>query len=202
MKTLVLVVGLFLAVCGERARAQNVRQQYSGKIGFYSPDRGLNNGIVIGADGITEFVHYDFFLNLSADLYLKQSFNFYKDPKPDITRQQIVLIPIGAGAAYKVFDVADAEARGYLGAGAGYYLYFYSVDYRATTGGLLGGSLTPQSDSKNGGNLFLTVFFRGLVGKVFVEPKFIFASKKDDAVGPHPFTVNPSGFSISLGFQY
>lgn len=200
MKSTMIVFGLLFAIA--TAIGQNIHQQYSGKIGFYSPDKSLNNGLMIGADGITEFLHYDFFLNLSADLYLKRAFNFFKNPGPNVAQQQIFLIPLGAGAAYKLFEVSDADSRGYIGAGAGYYLYFYSVEYSNSSGGLLGGGLTTQSDSKSGGNLFFTVFFRGLVGKVFIEPKVFFASKKKDVVGSYSFTVNPSGFSIAIGFQY
>lgn len=202
MKKYVIAIGLLILVAAETVTAQNIRQQYSGKIGFYSPDPGLNNGLMIGADGITEFLKYDFFLNLSADLYFKQSFNFFKDPKPEVTQHQIILIPIGAGGAYKLFDVADADSRGYLGVGVGYYLYFYSVEYRNTSGGLLGGSLTTETESKSGGNLYFNVFFRALVGKVFVEPKFFFASKTESGVGSYSYVLNPSGFSIALGFQY
>ena len=192
---------LLFVVSASSGIGQNTRQAYSGKFGLYSGSDGLNNGLMIGADGITEFLRYDFFLNLGAELYLKQTFNFFKDPKPEILQQQIVLLPLSGGGAYKIFDVADADSRGYFGVGAGYYLYFYSVDYRSTSGGILGGALT-QSESKNGGNFFATIFFRALIGKVFVEPKLYIASKKEDAVGSHPYVVNPSGFSIALGFQY
>lgn len=192
---------LLFALAATTVLGQNTRQAYSGKFGLYSGSDGLNNGLMIGADGITEFLRYDFFLNLGAELYLKQTFNFFKDPKPEILQQQIVLLPLSGGGAYKIFDVADADSRGYLGAGAGYYLYFYAVDYRSTSGGILGGAFT-QSGSKSGGNFFATVFFRALIGKVFVEPKLYIASKKEDSVGPHGYIVNPSGFSIALGFQY
>lgn len=193
---------LLFVVATTSGMSQNTRQAYSGKFGLFSGSDGLNNGLMIGADGITEFLRYDFFLNLGAELYLKKSFNFFKDPKPIIVQQQIVLIPITGGGAYKIFDVADADTRAYIGVGAGYYLYFYSVDYRSTTGGFpLGGTFT-QSESKSGGNFVATVFFRALIGKVFVEPKLYIASKKEDAVGSHPYVVNPSGFSIALGFQY
>ena len=201
MRHFMVFAGLWFFVCVEMIQAQNIRQQYSGKIGFYSPDKGLNNGLMIGADGITEFMHYDFFLNLSADLYFKQAFNFYRDPKPDIVQHQVILIPIGAGGAYKLLDVADADSRIYLGAGVGYYLYFYSVEYSTSTGGILGG-VTSESVSRNGGNLFFTFFLRALVGRVFVEPRFFMASQKDDMVGSYRYSVNPSGFSIALGFQY
>lgn len=183
------------------AHSQNIRQTYSGKFGFYAPGEGLGNGLMLGVDGITEFLRYDFSLNLTADVYLKQSFNFFKDPKPEIVRQQIVLIPIHAGAAYKVLDVPDAESRIYLGAGAGYYLYFYTVDYRSSSGGLLGSTFT-QSASRNNGNFVAAVFVRILIGRVFVEPKLYFASGDEGEIGSHQLVVDPSGFSIALGFQY
>lgn len=195
------LIALLFVMAASVLHAQNTRQAYSGKFGLYSGSDGLNNGLMIGADGITEFLRYDFFLNLGAELYLKQTFNFFKDPKPEILQQQIVLLPMSAGGAYKLFDIPDADSRGYIGVGAGYYLYFYSVDYRSTSGGIIPSTFT-QSDSKSGGNFFATVFFRALVGKVFVEPKLYLASKKQDAVGSHGYVVNPSGFSLALGFQY
>ncbi len=201
MKLRALGLILLFVVASTSALGQNTRQAYSGKFGLFSGSDGLNNGLMIGADGITEFLRYDFFLNLGAELYLKKTFNFFKDPKPDIVQQQIVLIPITGGAAYKFLDVEDADTRAYVGVGAGYYLYFYAVDYRATTGGILGGAFT-QSESKSGGNFVATVFLRALIGKVFIEPKLYIASKQEDAVGPHSYVVNPSGFSIALGFQY
>ncbi|HEX9614204.1 MAG TPA: hypothetical protein VGA55_01790 [Bacteroidota bacterium] len=192
---------LLLVSLTAAAVSQNTRQAYSGKIGFYSPSDGLNNGLMLGADGITEFLKYDFFLNLSADLYFKQSFNFFKDPKPEVVQQQIILIPLSVGGAYELFDVPDADSRGYIGAGVGYYLYFYAVEYKSTSGGILGGTFS-QTDSKNGGNFFAVAFVRILINQIFVEPKLYVASKKEDSVGSHPFVVNPSGFSIALGFQY
>lgn len=196
---------LILAMTGlltvPAVQGQNIRQSYSGKFGFYAPGDGLNNGLMIGVDGITEFLHYDFSLNLTADAYLKQSFNFFQDPKPEIVRQQILLIPIHAGAAYKVLDIPDAESRVYLGAGAGYYLYFYTLDYRSSSGGLLGSTFT-QSGSRNNGNFIAAVFARVLIGRVFVEPKLYFASRDEAEIGSHRMVVNPSGFSIALGFQY
>lgn len=200
----VLILCLAMVSAEAQEKGSNLRQSYSGKFGFYSPSDGLNNGLLFGVDGITEFVHYDFFLSGTIDLYLKQTFNFFKDPKPEILRQQIALLPLQAGFGYKIVDLRDADTRMYAGAGVGYYLYFYTVDYRASSGGgLLGGpSLTTESSSKNGGNIFGTLFVRILIGKVFVESKYYIAAKKEDAVGQHGYVVNPSGFAVSLGFQY
>ncbi len=192
---------LILCFIVGRAEAQNnLRQSYSGKFGFYSPSDGLNNGLLFGVDGITEFVHYDFFLSGTIDLYLKQNFNFFEPPRPDVVNQQIILLPLQAGFGYKIADIKDADTRIYAGGGAGYYLYFYSVDYRSG-GGLLV-PLTVESESKSSGNIFGSLFVRVLIGKIFVEPKYYFASKKEDAVGQYRYVVNPSGFALSLGFQY
>lgn len=197
----VIILCFAMGSAEAQEKGSNLRQSYSGKFGFYSPSDGLNNGLLFGVDGITEFVHYNFFLSGTIDLYLKQTFNFFKDPKPDIVQQQIALIPLQAGFGYKVVDIRDADTRMYGGAGFGYYLYFYGVDYRSG-GGLLGPPLMTESDSKNGGNVFGTIFIRILIGKVFVEPKYYVAAKKEDAVGQYPYVVNPTGFAISLGFQY
>lgn len=184
-----------------KSDAGNLRQYYSGKFGFYQPGNGLNNGLVLGVDGITEFVHYNFFLSGAIDLYPKQTIDIFQDPKPAISQQQVILIPLHVNVGYKIFDVSDADTRGYLGAGGGYYFYFYSVSYNSSGGGLFGG-LTSQNDSKNGGGLFGTVFARVLIGQIFLEPRFYFASKKQGSVGSYNFTINPSGFAITLGFQY
>ena len=44
-------------------------QYYSGKVGFYSPSNGLNNGLILGVDGITEFNKFNFFLSGDIDFY-------------------------------------------------------------------------------------------------------------------------------------
>ncbi len=179
-------------------------QYYSGKVGFYSPRAGLNNGLMLGVDGITEFNKFNFFLSGDIDFYPKKTIDIFNSPKPDITDQTIYLIPLHVNFGYKLLDIKDADTKFYAGVGGGYYLYFYSVAYSGTSsGGLLGGTIpTSTSDSKSGGNIFFSVFGRVLIGKIFIEPRFYFASKKDDNTGGYSFTVDPSGFAITLGFQY
>lgn len=198
--TLLFVSPLF-AQDSKEEESSNLRQYYSGKFGFYQPSDGLNNGLFLGVDGITEFVHYNFFLGGAIDLYPKQTFSFFKNPQPDVQQQTILLIPLHINLGYLLFNASKADTRGYAGAGLGYYLYFYNVEYR-TTGGPLP-SVTTQSESKTGGNIFATGFFRLLVGKVFVEPRFYLAVKREESIpGGFTYVVNPSGFAISIGFQY
>ncbi len=180
--------------------SKNLRQSYSGKIGFYKPGDGLNNGLLIGVDGITEFTHYNFFLSASLDVYPKQTFDFYENPKPDIQQQQLFLLPLHVNFGYQIFNIEDADCRGYLGAGGGYYFYFYTADYRTSSGGIIP-TYTSHSDSKNGGSTFGTVFARVLLGKIFVEPRFYFASKSEENFAGSRFVVDPSGFAITIGFQ-
>lgn len=187
--------------------APNTIQFYSGKFGYYRPSDGLNNGLLFGIDGITEFTHYNFFLSGAIDVYPKQTIDIFEDPQPgggappNVTQQQIILLPLHLNAAYKLFEVTDADTRGYIGLGGGYYFYFYSVTYQ-TSGGLLGGGLTSSNESRNGGGVFGSVFSRLVINKIFVEPRVYFASKKEDDVGGNKFIVNPSGYAITLGFQY
>ena len=182
----------------------NITQYYCGKVGYYSPGKGLNNGLIVGLDGITEFNRYNFFLSGDIDLYPKKTIDIFNSPKPDITDQTIYLIPLHVNFGYKLLDIKDADTKFYAGVGGGYYLYFYNLTYSSSSGGgLLGGGFpTSTSDSKSGGNVFFSVFGRVLIGKIFIEPRFYFASKKDDNTGSYFFTVNPSGFAITLGFQY
>ncbi|OLD72490.1 MAG: hypothetical protein AUI33_07255 [Ignavibacteria bacterium 13_1_40CM_2_61_4] len=195
-----------LVMGGEDKTPPNTRQYYSGKLGFYRPSDGLNNGLLVGVDGITEFTHYNFVLSAAADLYLKQSIDIFKDPQPnggpppDVTAQQIILLPLHVNVGYKLLEISDADSRAYIGVGGGYYFYFYSVTYRSS-GGLLGGPLS-TSDTKNGGNVFASVFTRLMISQVFVEPRYYFATKSEDATGGYSLVVNPSGFAITLGFQY
>ncbi|MCL5028366.1 MAG: hypothetical protein M1480_05025 [Bacteroidetes bacterium] len=179
----------------------NLNQYYSGKFGFYNPGNGLNNGLILGIDGITEFKKYNFFLSGDIDLYQKKTIDIFSDPKPDVTDQMIFLIPLHINFGYKLLEIPDADTKFYAGLGGGYYLYFYSVTYSGNSGGLFGG-LTSNSDSKSGGNIFFSVFGRILIGKIFVEPRYYIASKKVDNTGGYSFTINPSGFAITLGFQY
>lgn len=190
---------------GKSPQSSNLRQYYSGKFGFYQPSDGLNNGLLFGLDGITEFVNYNFFLSGVIDFYNKQTIGIFNgSSKPNVSQQQMVLLPLHANFGLQLFDVPNADTRGYVGAGFGYYFYFYSVEYQSGSGGILGGpGLTSQSDSKNGGNLFGSLFFRVLIGQIFLEPRFYIAAKKEDTVnGGYQFVVNPSGFAITLGFQY
>lgn len=179
----------------------NIRQSYGGKFGFYDPGEGLNNGLIFGIDGVTEFLKYNFALSGAIDLYPKQTISLLDGSNVQVDQQQIILIPIHANFAYKIFDVADAESRGYISAGLGYYLYFYMVDYRSQTGGIFG-SLTPHSESKSGGNIFATISARGFIGRIFIEPRLYIASSSSDSVDGASFTIDPSGFAITLGFQY
>ena len=209
-KILVTIIAMFAlnapAMGGDDKPSPNTRQYYSGKLGFYHPSDGLNNGLLVGVDGITEFTRYNFVLTAAADLYLKQSIDIFQNPQPnggqppDVTGQQIILLPLHLNVGYKLFELSDADTRAYIGVGGGYYFYFYSVTYRSS-GGVLGGPLT-SSDTKNGGNIFGSVFTRLMVSQVFVEPRLYFAAKSDDATGGYSLVVNPSGFAVTLGFQY
>lgn len=188
-------------------KSSNLRQFYSGKVGFYQPSEGLNNGLLLGVDGITEFVHYDFFLSGVIDLYQKQTISVFKSPEPNISRQVMFLLPLHINVGFKLFEVQDADTRAYAGLGGGYYLYFYNVEYSTSSsgGGILGpvSGLNTQTDSKNGGNVFGSAFVRLLIGQIFLEPRVYFASKKEGTVsGNYTFVVNPSGFAVTLGFQY
>jgi len=176
-------------------------QYYSGDFGFYAPTGGLNNGLILGLDGITEFNKLDFFLSGDIDLYYKKTIDIFDSPKPNISDQTIFLLPLHVNFGYKLADIPDAGTKVYAGAGVGYYLFFYGVTY-SESGGLLGGGLTNSSDNKSGGNLFATIFARVLIGKIFIEPRYYIASPKDGSTGGYNFTVNPSGFAIKLGFQY
>lgn len=204
-----LVVVLICLLCAfvttaqdkkEESKSPNLRQSYSGKFGLYSGSDGLNNGLLIGIDGITEFVHYNFFLSGAAELYPKQTMGIFKNAPPSGYQQAMFLLPLHANFGYKIVDVGDADSRGYLGVGLGYYLYFYNVDY-AGTGGIFGG-LGGGSESKSGGGMFASVFTRFLIGQIFIEPRVYLAAKSEDAAGPYQFVVNPSGFAVTLGFQY
>jgi len=213
LKNCVIILGICLTLgsniyaAEKSAKADtssNLSQYYSGKFGFYNPHNGLNNGLLLGVDGITEFNKYNFFLSGDIDLYMKKTIDIFEEPKPDISDQQILLLPLHINFGYKLAQIKDADTKFYAGAGAGYYLYFYSVTYSNQSSGgiLLGPTLTSTSDQKNGGNFFFSIFARVLIGKIFIEPRYYFATKKTDNTGGNNFTVNPTGFAITLGFQY
>ena len=188
-----------LLVAGE---GEGVSRYYSGKVGFYHPGSGLNNGMMIGADGITEFEQYHVLLSFDVDAYPKQSISIFDNPQPEISEQEMLLFPLHANVGLELFQVPDAETRVYLGGGGGYYFYFYSATFQNRSGGLLGGSLTHTSDSKNSGGGFGTIFARLNSGKVFLEPRYYFASPSVKTLHGYTFTVDPSGFSIMIGLQY
>ncbi len=192
------------AQSSETPKGESVlRQYYSAKIGYYRPTEGLNDGLLLGVDGITEFVKYGLNINGAIDLYQKQTFNFFTDPKPNIQQQALVLLPLHANIGYTAANVPDAELRLLFGAGAGYYLYFYAVEYRQSSGGGIfnPASLTTTTENKNGGDLFGTAYIRLLFGKVFVEPRWYFAAATEETIGSHRFVLDPSGFAVTIGFQ-
>ncbi|MBI2430268.1 MAG: hypothetical protein HYV29_16005 [Ignavibacteriales bacterium] len=209
MKNLIiLILGFSLMAMAQQKESTpsdgKLRQYYSGKFGYYQPDKGLNNGLMLGVDGVTEFVKYDFGLTGAIDFYQKQTFNPFASPEPNISQQALILIPLHANIGYRLFNVEDADMRMFLGAGGGYYFYFYAVEYTESSGGGIIGvpSLTNKSASENGGDLFGTAFLRVLIGKIFLEPRFYFASKTEKNIGSYKLTINPSGFAITIGFQY
>lgn len=185
----------------EKNTSANLSQYYSGKFGFYNPSDGLNNGLLIGVDGITEFNNYNFFLSGDVELYQKKTIDIFREPKPKISDQLILLLPLHINFGYKLAQIREADTKIYAGAGAGYYLYFYGATYQKSSSGLFP-SLTSSSDQKNGGNFFFTVFGRILIGKIFVEPRYYFATTREDNVDGYRFLINPTGFAITLGFQY
>ncbi|MBI4546426.1 MAG: hypothetical protein HY707_00485 [Ignavibacteriae bacterium] len=205
MSLLLFILMTINALAGEEQKQKdgnsNLQQYISGKFGFYQASDGLNNGLLFGIDGITEFTHHNFFLSGAIDAYYKQTFDFFKDPKLDISKQAIILLPLHANFGYELVEAPTADTRVYAGIGGGYYFYFYSIDYRKSSGGLLG-SLTTESESKNGGSVFATMFVRTLIGKIFIEPRIYLASKDERSIGGSTYVVNPSGFAITLGFQY
>lgn len=199
-----IISGFVFAKDSTNSSSSNTKQYYSGKFGFYSPDKKLNDGILFGIDGITEFNHYDFFLSGAIDLYQKKTFDFFNTPKPNISDQLLLLIPLHINGAYQLAEIPNADTKFYLGAGGGYSLYFYSASYSgSSSGGILGGgSLTNKTTTQNGGNVFFSVFGRILIGKIFIEPRFYFASESTGSFDGFSYAINPSGFAITLGFQY
>ncbi|GMU94630.1 MULTISPECIES: hypothetical protein [Ignavibacterium] len=203
-KFLIIVLLLEVSVYGKadstKSEEKRINQYYSGKFGLYVPSKELNNGLILGIDGITEFNKFNFFLSGSIDLYFKKTFDIFSEPKPSVSDQTILIIPLHANFAYKLLDIPDAEAKFYIGIGGGYYLHFYNVQYR-NSGGIIGG-VFDKSATKNGGNVFFTVSGRILIGKIFIEPRFYLAGESSGSIETYNYKIDPSGFAITLGFQY
>lgn len=180
--------------------SKNITQYYSGKFGFYSPSKELNNGLILGVDGITEFNKFNFFLSGSIDLYYKKMIDIFSAPKPNISDQTILIFPIHINFAYRLAEIPDADTKFYLGVGAGYYFHFYNAQYY-DSGGILGG-LTSKTTQQNGGNFLFTISGRILIGKIFVEPRYYFATKSTGSFDNYNYKIDPSGFAVTLGFQY
>jgi hypothetical protein len=189
------------AVIAQDKSSSNIKQSFSGKFGFYIPDERLNNGLLFGVDGITEFVNYNFLLSGAIDLYYKKTIDLFDEPKPRIQDQSIILIPLHINIGYKLLDITDADTRGYAGLGAGYYLYFYNITYQSESGGIIGNLIT-RDENKNSGNFVFTLFGRILIGKIFIEPRLYFATAEKENIEEHRLIIDPSGFAITLGFQY
>jgi hypothetical protein len=207
MKQFIIVVLLFATVGSlpaQEVRSSNLRQYYSGKFGYYRPAAELNDGLILGIDGVTEFIHYRFTLTGAIDIYQKQTIGVYKNDRATNIQQTVVLIPMHVSAGYKLLELPDADTRAYAGAGLGYNLFFYTVQYsESSSGGIFGEVVSrDHSDSRNGGNFLGTFFLRILIGRVFVEPRFYVAAMKQGSLGNGSYTIDPSGFAVTLGFQY
>jgi len=179
---------------------QNIRQYYSLKAGFYNSRDNLNNGLIFGLDGITEFYKYNLFLSGNVDFYQKKTINVFA--APDITSQSMILLPLHIDLGYKIAHIPDADTKIYAGIGGGYSLYFYNATYQTSSGGVIFNETINNNVTKNSGYVFGSVFGRILIGKVFIEPLYYFASAKNEKIDGYSLHFNPSGFAISFGFQY
>jgi hypothetical protein len=204
-----LLCGALLVTVVQRVASQekekkssNLRQYYSGKFGFYQPAKELNNGLLFGLDGITEFINYDLTLTGAIDFYQKRSIDVFKSSSAQVNQQAIVMIPLHGSVGYKLADVPDADTRIYVGIGGGYNLFFYDVEYVTTSSTILGPIGTARTESKNSGNAFFTAFARILIGRIFVEPRFHVASANSGSLEGGSYIVDASGFSVTMGFQY
>lgn len=96
-KLLIVFILLEVAVYGQsdstKSENKKIKQYYSGKFGLYVPSKELNNGLILGIDGITEFNKFNFFLSGSIDLYFKKTFDIFSEPKPSVSDQTILIIP-------------------------------------------------------------------------------------------------------------
>lgn len=200
LKILILASCLVTPMLSQQ-ESSNIKQSFSGKFGLYVPDERLNNGLLFGVDGITEFVNYNLLLSGAIDLYYKKTIDIFDNPKPRIQDQSLILIPLHANFGYKLADITNADTRIYAGLGAGYYLYFYDINYLSESGGIIG-NLIARSESRKSGNFVFTIFSRILIGKIFLEPRFYIATASTANVEQHKLTIDPSGFAITFGFQY
>lgn len=180
--------------------AQNFYQEYSARAGYFSPHKGLNNGFIFGADGSFILPDYRIVLRFSGDCYIKQTVDLFEEPKPQIVRQQVLLVPIGVSVSYQVVEPVGTGLKVTVGLEGGYYVDFYSVDYRDVL------RLTPLpvygKDSQSGGNFFYGIVARIGVANFFLEPKILLARPHREDVGSYRYGIDPSGFMITVGFQY
>ena len=190
---------LIVAVLGcSVAYAQEFREQYSAKAGFYAPAKGLNNGFILGADASLDFPDYRFAVQFSGECYIKKTLGLFKDSNLDVVQQQILLVPVAVGMLYRLGNSANEGVLVSLGAGVGYYFDFYNIDYRENLIPVPG----TRSDSKTGGNFYSAVMVRACVNNFFIEPKMLFAKSHGNVIGSSSYEINPSGFILTVGFQY
>jgi hypothetical protein len=179
---------------------QNIGQYYSLKAGFFNSRGGINNGLIFGLDGITEFYKYNLFLSGNVDFYQKKTINVFS--VPGITSQSMILVPLHIDLGYKIAHFRDADSKIYAGIGVGYSLYFYNASYQTTSQGLIFNQTINNNVTKNSGYVFETIFGRILIGGIFVEPLYYFTAAKNDKIDAYSFNFNPSGFAVSFGFEY
>ena len=191
---------LLAVLWGSAGIAQSVYQEYTARAGFYAPRKGLNNGFIFGADGLFILPDYRLVVSLSGDCYIKQTVDLFEEPKPQIVKQQILLVPMAVGVSYQVVQSTGPGLSVKVGIQGGYYVEFYTVDYRDVL------SLSPlpvhENDSQTGGNFFYGLVARVGTGNFFLEPKILMARPHRETVGSYRYGVDPSGFMITVGFEY
>ena len=180
--------------------AQSFYQEYSARAGYFSPYKGLNNGFIFGADGSFILPDYRIVLRFSGDCYVKQTVDLFEEPKPQVVKQQILLVPIAVGVSYQMVQPTGAGLRVSVGIQGGYYVDFYEVDYRDVL------RLSPLpvygNGSQTGGNFFYGIVARIGTANFFLEPKILLARPHQDDVSSYRYGIDPSGFMVTVGFEY
>ena len=200
MASRLAVIVLLAVLWSSAGSAQSFYQEYSARAGYFSPHKGLNNGFIFGADGSFILPDYRLVVSLSGDCYIKRTVDLFEEPKPEIVRQQVLLVPVAVGVSYQVVQSMGTGLMVTVGVEGGYYVDFYAVDYRDVL------RLTPVpvygNDSQSGGNFFYGVVARMGVANFFLEPKILAARPHQGHVSSYRYGIDPSGFVVTVGFEY
>ncbi len=172
---------------------------FEAKIGFYNPTNYISKGAIGGLSWIKEDLKNSYYFSINSDFYFTQKTTIVNPATIYISQQLLVFLPLYLDIAYKLISNEHEFLKLYLGCGAGIYIYYYRIQSIPIPIITL---LAKKSDFKLGNSIFISPFMKLSYHKIFIEPRLFIDNKTEGEILGNKYSVNPSGYSVSIGYQY